>query len=164
MSELAIDDLENSTYNNDELLLAVLPQIDCIARQLAASYPQLMVTADDLRQEGCLALINAADRYNPIIGRFSTYASVVAQNAMLNVIRREKRRFEHQSANRTLTLLDENSDGSFRPPAFLYDTYTMTPEQIVIRKETFEAVHHALNTVSVRNKTYLWYRFGFDGE
>ena len=46
----------------------------------------------------------------------------------------------------------------------MYNEYSMTPEQIVIRKETFEEIHRALDMVPLRDKAYLWYRFGFDGE
>lgn len=164
MSECAVNYLNNDVQCNEELLHSVLPQIEKVARQLAFAYNRLSISEDDLQQEGFLALINAADRYNPSMGVFAAYAVVVAKNAMLNVIHREKMRFEHQDDDRILSLLDENGDPSNITPAFLYDAYSMTPEQIVIRKETFEAVHHALNAVSARDKTYLWYRFGFDGE
>ena len=45
------------------------------------------------------------------------------------------------------------------------DTYSETPEQIVIRAETIEDVRTGLREITARERTYLLYRYGFtDGD
>ena len=53
----------------------------------------------------------------------------------------------------------DNDESSFYDR--LFSEYTKTPEQIYIEKETYEEVHHALNMISPRERTYLRYRYGF---
>jgi len=163
MSELAIDPPAGYTEPG-EGIEAALPQITRIAGQMAASCRYLMITAEDLRQEGCMALVLAAERYNPRAGAFDAYAGTVARNAMLNMIRREKLRSGYRTDEQTLPSAPENAGVMADTMGFVPDVYRMTPEQIVIRRETFEEVHRALNTVPARDRVYLWYRFGFDGE
>lgn len=164
MSEFAIDNLEALNYTADDFVLPHMPLIEKIARHMAASSGQHMLDADDLMQEGYLALSKAVSKYNPSTGPFEAFAKVVVQNALANVLRKERLSFEHRLDTYQITVLDDTEDFSARLARFMPDDYTMSPEQIVIRKETYEEVHHALNTVPERDKVYLWYRFGFDGE
>ena len=56
----------------------------------------------------------------------------------------------------------DNDESSFYDR--LFSEYTKTPEQIYIEKETYEEVHHALDMISPRERTYLRYRYGFDDD
>ena len=56
----------------------------------------------------------------------------------------------------------DNDESSFYDR--LFSEYTKTPEQIYIEKETYEEVHHALDMISPRERTYLRYRYGFDND
>ena len=162
MSEYAIDDMEDDRQCLDEMIISMLPLIEKIARRIAASYGNFMITTDDLQQEGCLAMMKAANKYNPGMGPFGAYAGVVAQNAMMNVIRKERTRFEHRADGRMISLVDDAGDRLDVAACFMNDDAAMTPEQILIRKESIDEVQQALNAVSPRDRAYLWYRFGFD--
>lgn len=41
---------------------------------------------------------------------------------------------------------------------------SQNPEQIVVEKETYEEIHHALNQLSAREGMYVRYRFGFEDD
>ena len=56
----------------------------------------------------------------------------------------------------------DNDESSFYDK--LFTGYTKTPEHIYIEKETYEEVHHALNMISPRERTYLRYRYGFEDD
>lgn len=162
MSEYAIDDMDDDRQCLDEMITSTLPLIERIARRMAASCGKLMITADDLQQEGCLALIKAANKYNPGMGPFGAYAGVVAQNAMLNVIRKERTRFEHRADGGMLSLVDDAGDRLDIAACLMNNEAAMTPEQILIRKESIDEVRNALDAVPQRDRAYLWYRFEFD--
>jgi RNA polymerase primary sigma factor/RNA polymerase sporulation-specific sigma factor len=55
---------------------------------------------------------------------------------------------------------DENQDRR----EFVADSRIKNPEQIYIAKETHEEIHHALQMLEPRDRTYLWYRFGFEDD
>lgn len=165
MSEYAYEYSADDVLDEQEMILSALPQIEKIAGRMASGYGSTFVSADDLVQEGYLALDRAIGKYNPQMGPFAAFAGVVAQNAMANVIRKERKRLEHRSESTPVRLVDDTEEETeAKAAAFMYNEYNMTPEQIVIRKETFEEIHRALDMVPPRDKAYLWYRFGFDGE
>jgi len=56
----------------------------------------------------------------------------------------------------------DNEESSFYDR--LFSEYTKTPEQIYIEKETYEEIHHALDMISPGERTYLYYRYGFDDD
>lgn len=162
MSEYAIDDMDDDRQCLDEMITSTLPLIERIARRMAASCGKLMITADDLQQEGCLALIKAANKYNPGMGPFGAYAGVVAQNAMMNVIRKEKTRFEHRVDGDMISLVDDAGNRLDVAACFMNGEAAMMPERILIRKESIDEVQRALDAVPPRDRAYLLYRFGFD--
>lgn len=43
----------------------------------------------------------------------------------------------------------------------IFDPFALTPEEILIKKETIAEVRNALQKVSDRERTYLHYRYGF---
>ena len=91
---------------------------------------------NDLVQEGALGLLDCIAGYRPDTGnKFLTYAAPAIRNAMVDYIRRWNPTFEAKN-----------------------------PEQIYIAKETHEEIHTALQRIDRRERTYLWYRFGFEDD
>lgn len=164
MSEYAYEYSADDVLDEQEMILSALPQIEKIAGRMASGYGSTFVSADDLVQEGYLALDRAIGKYNPQMGSFAAFAGVVVQNAMANVICKERKRYNLSADTMAIQLVDDPEEVKSRWASFMCNEYNMTPEQIVIRKETFEEIHRALDMVPLRDKAYLWYRFGFDGE
>lgn len=44
------------------------------------------------------------------------------------------------------------------------DAYSKTPEQVYIKQESMDELHHALDQIRDREREYLYFRFGFDDE
>jgi len=126
---------------------------------------------DDLLQEGLCALIAAVDNFDPAHGTlFLTYAGRAIQNAMLDWLRENNKRFElkylknHPDFN-WKEYDAEAEETALQPIDMPNNPYTMTPEQIYLRKETSEALEAGLKKCSPRGKEYLMYRYGFvDGQ
>lgn len=123
---------------------------------------------DDLLQEGLCALIAAVDSFDPAHGTlFLTYAGRAIQNAMLDWLRENNKRFELKYLKTHPDFNWEEYDAeaketAWQPIGMPNDPYTMTPEQIYLRKETSEALEAGLKKCGLRGRAYLMYRFGFD--
>ena len=123
---------------------------------------------DDLIQEGNLGLLKAAQAYDPSHGtKFLTYAGQAVRNAMLDWLEEDGIRFEQKltekhKACRWGHYLDEPDTSNRWRIDIRDDPYTMTPEQIYLKKETCEALRNALDQCGLRGKAYLMYRFGFE--
>jgi len=74
--------------NEDSLIKEYKHLVDIIYRkQFSAS----SISEQDLKQEGMIALLNAARTFNTDKGiKFETYASTVIRNRMTDIIRKEK--------------------------------------------------------------------------
>ena len=117
---------------------------------------------DDLAQEGAMALVKCAERFDPSQGtKFLTYAAPAIRNAMLDVIRKQEVLYTEDDRKLT-TSQTEIAEQEWRDVSS--DAYSRTPEQVYIRKESMEELHHALNQIRDREREYLLYRFGFDDE
>lgn len=117
---------------------------------------------DDLAQEGAMALVKCAERFDPSQGtKFLTYAAPAIRNAMLDVIRKQEVLYTEDDRKLT-TSQTEIAEQEFQDNSS--DAYSRTPEQVYIRKESMEELHHALNQIRDREREYLFYRFGFDDE
>lgn len=123
---------------------------------------------DDLEQEGLIALLAAAESFDPSRGtRFLTYASSAVKNAMKDWLRENAKRFEFRylRANPDFHWTEydaEAEETSWRCIDMPDNPYIMTPEQIYLQKETGEALEAGLEKCGLRGRTYLMYRFGFD--
>ena len=151
----------------NELILNLLPALRKLAAGFETQYSGLQIEADDLLQEGSIGLLRAVRSFRPEKGnRFQTYASRVSENAMTDYIR--KCASALPPTGQMLSLDAEphtdkdNDECSFYDK--LYSAYTKTPEQIYIEKETCKEIHHALDMISPRERTYLRYRYGFDDD
>ena len=105
---------------------------------------------DDLAQEGCIGLLDAIKGFSPERNSaFGAFASVCIRN-------RISKYFESQNSKKNLVLsescslddISERADG-------------LTPEQIVIGKESFQAVISDINAVlSALEKKVLFFHLG----
>ena len=165
--ELCILAQEGNADAEEELIHNLLPSLQALAAKFEAQYSGLLIESDDLLQEGSIGFLRAIHSFRPEKGNlFQTYASRVSENAMMDYVR--KCSSAVPSTGQMLSLDVEphndqdNDDSSFYDR--LFSEYTKTPEQIYIEKETYEEVHHALDVISSREKTYLRYRYGFDDD
>ena len=112
-------------------------------------------TANDLGQEGAIALMEAAERYDPARGAlFLTYA--------------DKRVFKAMRNHLDFFIAAECDDldeiaGAEESALSAWDeiNYVWPPESWVIRKETAQELFDAVRVCSKREQTYISYRFGY---
>lgn len=167
--ELCIQYQAGDSTAADALLENNIGFVKSIALEYYRHYSALHVLADDYFQEGMLALLRAAERFDPAQKtEFLHYAGRSVRNAMLDVVRREY-------STRTLKPFDETTfDNQPDLPWCCYikkqyapapwSTYTTDPEHIYIQKEKYDRVHAAMESLSPRENTWVRYRFGFDDE
>ena len=165
--ELCILAQEGNANAEEELIRNLLPSLQALAAKFEAQYSGLQIESDDLLQEGSIGFLRAIHSFRPEKGNlFQTYASRVSENAMMDYIR--KCASAVPSTGQMLSLdVEPNNDQDNNESSFydrLFSEYTKTPEQICIEKETYEEIHHALNMISLRESTYLRYRYGFDDD
>ena len=140
--ELCILAQSGNADAENELIDHLLPSLKALAAKFEAQYSGLQVEADDLLQEGAIGLLRAVHSFLPDKGNlFQTYASRVSENAMMDYVR--KCASAVPSTGQMLSLdIEPYND----------------------QKETYEEVHHALDMISPRERTYLRYRYGFDDD
>ncbi|HLW36859.1 MAG TPA: sigma-70 family RNA polymerase sigma factor, partial [Candidatus Eremiobacteraceae bacterium] len=77
-----------STHDRERLCEAALPLVRRLAANVLRRLPAHFTT-DDLIGDGCVGLLRAIDRYNPVHGiSFEVWASRIVRGAMLNGLRR----------------------------------------------------------------------------
>ncbi len=165
--ELCMLAQEGNADAEEELICNLLPSLQALAAKFEVQYSGLQIESDDLLQEGSIGFLRAVHSFRPEKGNlFQTYASRVSKNAMMDYIR--KCASAIPSTGQMLSLdVEPNNDQDNNESSFydrLFSEYTKTPEQICIEKETYEEIHHALNMISLRESTYLRYRYGFDDD
>lgn len=139
-------------------------------KDLAAVYPQDGVNRDDLVQDGAIGILEAAERFDP--GKdiqFLTYA-----DSWINKEIRKSLRF--LTWNACMAELPQESTGTEDDFADNDDCWNAllsgmgrslasefhgTPETAYIRKETMETLYRHMETLTEREKTYVWFRYGF---
>lgn len=139
-------------------------------KDLAAVYPKDGVNRDNLVQDGAIGILEAAERFDS--GKdiqFLTYA-----DSWINKEIRKSLRFLTwnacmaelpQESTNTEDDFEDNGDGCNallsgreRIPAAGFHG---TPEMAYIRKETLETLYKHMETLTEREKTYVWFRYGF---
>ena len=165
--ELCILAQEGNADAEENLIRNLLPSLQALAAKFEAQYSGLQIETDDLLQEGSVGFLRAVHSFrSDKRNLFQTYASRVSENAMMDYVR--KCASAVPSTGQMLSLdvephnVQDNDESSFYDR--LFSEYTKTPEQIYIEKETYEEVHHALDKISPRERTYLRYRYGFDDD
>uniref|UniRef100_UPI00405617CC sigma-70 family RNA polymerase sigma factor n=1 Tax=Agathobacter sp. TaxID=2021311 RepID=UPI00405617CC len=125
----------------------------------------LGIMQEDLIQEGSIGLYHCIESYQPDSGnKFLTYASPAIYNAMVDYIRKQNISFESRYLNEIVRLDDITQDENRRKREFIADSNQRNPEQIYLEKERHEEIHLALNRIDLRERTYLWFRFGFEDD
>ena len=125
----------------------------------------LGIEINDLVQEGSLGLLDCIAGYRPDTGnKFLTYAAPAIRNAMVDYIRRWNPTFEAKNLGSIIRLDEVVKDENKGKHEFIADSRAKNPEQIYIAKETHEEIHIALQRIDRRERTYLWYRFGFEDD
>lgn len=149
--------------------------ICCIANSLFAKQSKSQRTAlydlDDLIQEGRIAMMKAAEKYEATENtKFLSFAGRVIYNALLDYVKKMQ---DETKDGVSLDVLPEFEQDRIMALADVYDSgsdfacnpYRHTPEQIYLRKEMLAALREALAKCPARNRAYLLYRYGFvDGE
>ena len=143
-----------------------------IANRLFAKQSKSQRTAlydlDDLIQEGRIAVMKAAEKYDVTENaKFLSFAGRVIYNALLDYVKKMQ---DETKDSVSLDALPEYEQDRIMALADVYasgsdsacDPYRHTPEQIYLRKEMLAALRAALAKCPARNRTYLLYRYGFE--
>ena len=148
--------------NNLRFIKRTAYEIWSAQRELNTS---LGIEINDLVQEGSLGLLDCITGFKPETGnKFLTYAAPAIKNAMLDYIRKWNPTFEAKNLGNIDRLDDVARDENRGNHEFIADSRIKNPEQIYIAKETHEEIHTALQRINRRERTYLWYRFGFEAD
>lgn len=137
------------------------------ANQYAVQYAEYGVEDDDLIQEGRLALVEAAQSYDPSVGcKYLTYAGKSVRNRMYRYAIKQRNLYINRiQVKDKITVVSLNAPVSEDDHAPLYsvisDENVELPEQAYIRKETMLELHEALDGIGDRERGYLLYRYGF---
>ena len=111
-----------------------------------------------------IGVLRAIQTYDPETGNlFLTYAQAIAENAMLDYVRKCASAIPVSGSILSLDASPPgfDSEANVTYADILPDDYNKNPEQLFIRKETITEVRNALGEISDRERTYLHYRFGF---
>lgn len=143
-----------------ELLDKNLNYVRGLALIMVNKFRALPLDAEDLVQEGLIALFKAAKEYDETKGcNFLTFADRVIDNAMLDYIRKVRSYAENEVLSYDHT---GDEDEALDPYTLdLYDCYHYSPEQIYLRKELYERLYGALDSIPERESVYLKHRYGF---
>ena len=113
---------------------------------------------EDLIQEGRIGLMEAAERFDPERGTaFLTYAGFWIKKRMQEYL---IDLFHHQAISlQEITNLEDRGVQDFSG-----NGYVQSPEAIILRKEEMEELYQGIQAISDRDRTYLFYRYGFPDE
>lgn len=144
--------------------------VDPLAKRYAAKYDKLILTEEDYKQEGLIALLRAAKEYDLGKGSFLHFSRRVIRNAFLDAIRKVYPHIHFVVYDENRDSLEEDSDSNGaedenkRINMQIRSTYDSNPERICLQKERLQELHSAMNTLSARENTWIRWRFGFVDE
>lgn len=154
----------------EELIKQCNDIVDPLAKRCAAKYDKLILTEEDYKQEGLIALLRVAEEYDSGKGPFLHFSRRVIRNAFLDAIRKvyPHIHFVVYDENRDSLEEDNDSDGAEedneRINMQIRSTYDSNPERIYLQKERLQELHSAMNTLSTREDTWVRWRYGFVDE
>ena len=126
------------------------------------------IELDDIIQEGRLAMLEAADRFDESSGtRFSTYAYTVMKNAMNDLCRKADSSFERQLADNGIThvFLDDHPVDEDGTPVceMISDGRAHDPvgDKAVLNVMIMK-MHNRLKSLPVREQKIISYHYGID--
>ena len=146
------------------LIENILPSIQITAANIQKRYSGILLETDDLVQEALIGVLRGIKTYDPETGNlFLTYAQAIAENAILDYVRRCASAIPASGSILSLDALPPgfDSEANVSYADIIPDDYSKNPEQLFIRKETITEVRNALGKISARERAYLHYRFGF---
>ena len=113
---------------------------------------------EDLIQEGRIGLMEAAERFDPEHGTtFLTYAGYWVRKRMQEYL---SDTMDHAAISlQEITNLEDSGVQDFSG-----NGYVQSPEAILLRKERMEELDRGIQAISDRDRTYLFYRYGFPDE
>ena len=129
-----------------------------MATAFAKCYVYLPLEIDDYAQEGRIALMRAAQQaHEQQLQHFTAYANTAVRNAMLDAVRAAYPSKEVDSLDR-LSCSDAVYEYMLSIPA----PFCLSPEQFLLRKESIQELHSAMENIPLRENVWIRYRFGFD--
>lgn len=144
--------LQGDAEAGEALLQIFEPIIHRMATAFAKRYVHLPLEIDDYAQEGRIALLRAAQQaHEQQLQHFTAYANTTVRNAMLDAVRAA---YPDGSAVSLDTLYCTAIP--YECVSYIPDPFSLSPEQILLRKEGIQELHSAMENVWIR------YRFGFD--
>ena len=92
--------------------------------------------SEDLIQEGMMGLLSAVREYDPEMGAsFKTYAEICVKRRLLCAVRNASR-LKHTFLNDGVSLEEILSDESQSHTAYSVETFSRTPEELVLARES----------------------------
>ena len=143
---------------SEALLQMFEPIIHRMATAFAKRYERLPLEIDDYAQEGRIVLLRAAQQaHEQQLQHFTAYANTTVRNAMLDAVRAA---YPDGSAVSLDTIY---CTATFQEYALnIPDPFSLSPEQILLRKERMKDLHSAMENIPLRENVWVRYRFGFD--
>ena len=143
---------------SEALLQMFEPTIHRMATAFAKRYVHLPLEIDDYAQEGRIALLRTAQQaHEQQLQHFTAYANITVRNAMLDTVRTA---YPGSSTVSLDTLCCTAI--SYECVPNIPDPFSLSPEQILLRKESMKELHSAMENIPLRENVWVRYRFGFD--
>ena len=113
------------------------------------------IAKDDLHQEALIKAHELIYKFNDDKNiKFSTFIYQPIRNHLIDFIRSE---------DCEIYLEDYMREYAERSQ-FPLDLYVLSPEVLYLKKETYNALYAAMNSIPIRNCRYVEFRFGFDSD
>ena len=143
---------------SEALLRMFEPTLRRMATAFVKRYERLPLEIADYAQEGRIALLRAAQQaHEQQLQHFTLYANTAIRNAMLDAVRAA---YPDGSAVSLDTIY---YTATFQEYALnIPDPFSLSPEQILLRKESIQELHSAMENIPLRENVWVRYRFGFD--
>ena len=158
---------EGNKKAEDQLVRSLMPYLLASAREYNKEHSYLDMETEDLLQEACIACVKAVRTFDPEKGYlFRTYASRAAENAMKDYARRCRKDIPPTGPMIYLDddPLSDDDEDDISYYDLLISKYTKTPEEVFFEKLFYLEIHQVLDRVSLRESSYLRYRYGFDDD
>ena len=150
--------LQGDAEASEALLQMFESTLQRMATAFAKCYVYLPLEIDDYAQEGRIALLRAAQQaHEQQLLHFTAYANTTVRNAMLDAVRVAYPSKEVDSLDR-LSCSDAVYEYMLSIPA----PFCLSPEQLLLRKESIQELHRAMENIPLRENAWIRYRFGFD--
>lgn len=141
-----------------------LKLVNNLAKKIAGNREDLR---DDLTQEGRIALLKAAETFNPSFGvPFCGYAYNVLKNAMLKALKNINQvvsvSLDEDEEDNTCSLIPIDGDEDY-PQKDICDCDNPTPSESYELKDTCATVRQKVNLLPFKERVAVSLSFGLDG-